>query len=83
MSPVQIKKMRSKFQLKQEQMAIALGIGTKTYGQYEIGFRKPGGSALLLMSLLDSLSLKEALALIDDLTDVAIRLEKKSRKTSL
>ena len=79
MTPTQIKKMRSKFQLGQEQMAIALGIGTKTYGQYEIGFRKPGGSALLLMSLIDSLPLKEALSLIDDLTALAVKIEKKKK----
>lgn len=82
MSPSQIKKMRHKFQLKQEQMAAALGIGTLTLSHYEIGFRNPGGSALLLMSLLDSLPLKEALSLIDDLTVVAVKLEKKKKVRS-
>ena len=79
MSPVQIKKMRSKFELTQAQMAVALGVGTLTLSQYEIGFRKPGGSVLLLMALLDSLPLKKALALIDDLTGVAVKLEAKNR----
>ena len=81
MSPSQIKKMRHKFQLKQEQMAAALGIGTLTLSHYETGFRNPGGSALLLMSLLDSLPLKEALS-IDDLTVVAVKLEKKKKVRS-
>ena len=65
MSPVEIKSMRTRLGLTQKDIARALGVADLTMSQYETGFRQPGPTALILLVIMDSLSEKKALDLIE------------------
>lgn len=79
MSPNNIKELRIDLGLTQEQMAYALGIAILTMSQYETGFRKPGPTVLILLTVLDSIPRKRALGLIEMLEKAAktLGLERK------
>lgn len=82
MSPDQIKEVRTQLGLTQEEMADALGIAKLTMSQYETGFRKPGPTVLILLTVLGSLSKKKALELIEILNQAAktLGLKRKGSK---
>lgn len=83
MSPADIKATRVRLGLTQELMAEALGVAKLTMSQYETGFRKPGPTALILLMVVDSLSKKKALELIELFRKAAQRFgpERKDSKT--
>jgi DNA-binding transcriptional regulator YiaG len=83
MSPADIKATRVRLGLTQELMAEALGVAKLTMSQYETGFRKPGPTALILLMVVDSLSKKKALELIELFRRAAQRFgpERKDSKT--
>lgn len=64
MSPEQIKDLREKLNLTQAELAKALGVSRLTISQYEIGFRHPGSTALVLLRVLDALSRVRAIELV-------------------
>lgn len=83
MSPAEIKSTRERLGLTQESMAEAFGIAKLTMSQYETGFRQPGPTALILLMVVDSLSNKKALELIELFRKAAKRFgpERKGSKT--
>lgn len=82
MSPNRVKDVRMQLGLTQEQLAEALGIAKLTMSQYETGFRKPGPTVLILLTVLASLPAKKALDLIELLNKAAksLGLERKRSK---
>lgn len=82
MSPSKIKDVRTQLGLTQEQFAEALGMAKLTVSQYETGFRKPGPTVLILLTVIDSLPKKKALDLIELLIKAAknLGLERKRSK---
>ena len=82
MSPDQIKEVRNQLGLTQEEMADAFGIAKLTMSQYETGFRKPGPTVLILLTVLGSLPKKKALELIEILNKAvkSLGLKRKGSK---
>lgn len=64
MSPKHVKDLRESLELTQAEFGTALGVSRLTVSQYEIGFRKPGSTVLILLRVLDSLSKPRALELV-------------------
>jgi transcriptional regulator with XRE-family HTH domain len=64
-------------------MAEAFGVAKLTMSQYETGFRQPGPTALILLMVVDSLSNKKALELIELFRKAAKKFgpERKGSKT--
>lgn len=74
MSPKDIKALRTDLGLTQASLAEALGLVTLMISQYETGVRRPGPTALILLSVLDSLPKKHALELIELFRKASIRI---------
>lgn len=82
MSPEQIKGIRARLDLTQAELAQAFGVSRLTISQYEIGFRRPGSTALVLLRVLDSLSrarAKELVALLRSRADDEMPKRKRGR----
>lgn len=60
MSPKRFKEIRLGLGLTQDDLSKALGVGAKAITHYETGFRRPGSTILIVMSILGSLSEKRA-----------------------
>lgn len=65
MRPEQIKDVREKLGLTQAELAKSFGVSRLTISQYEIGFRRPGSTALVLLRVLDAFSRVRALELVE------------------
>lgn len=65
MSPANIKKIRMKLGLTQAQLAETIGVAKLTLSQYETGFRNPSKTVIILLMVLDGLSRKETVELLD------------------
>ena len=64
MSPEQIKALRVSLDLTQAEFGLALGVSRLTMSQYEIGFRRPGSTVLILLRVLDSRSKAKGLEFV-------------------
>ena len=64
MSPEQVKNLRAKLNLTQAELANALGLARLTISQYEIGFRQPMRTALIMLRVLESISKSRALEMV-------------------
>jgi DNA-binding XRE family transcriptional regulator len=82
-SPAAIKEMRSRLGYTQASMAEALGVAKLTLSQYETGYRKPGPTILILLTVLDTLPKKRAHELTELFRKVALETgpERKRSKT--
>ena len=83
MSPAQIKNLRAKLEFTQAELAKALGLSRLTISQYEIGFRQPGTTVLILLRVLDSLSrvrAHELVALFRSHAGIATPKRKRGRR---
>lgn len=81
MSPAGFRKIREKLELTQEQLSKSLGVGKLTISQYEIGFRKPGKTVVILMRVLDALPPKKANELLGLMRTYADDVVSKRRST--
>ncbi len=68
MKPLEVKRIREKLNLTQSELAEVFCLsGGNSVSNIETGFRKPGTSLVLMLSLLDSLSLAESKELVKKL----------------
>lgn len=79
MSPEGVKDLRAKLELTQAEFGEALGVSRLTISQYEIGFRKPGSTVLILLRVLESLSKARALELVKLLRSCAVEPSPKQK----
>lgn len=80
MSPDRFRTIRLGLGLTQEELAKALGLGKKTVTQYEIGFRKPGATVAIIISVLGSLPERRAKEFLELLKSHAEKLERESSR---
>ena len=82
MSPKQFKEIREKFELTQKELADCLGLTQKAVSHYETGFRKPGATVQVLMTMLNQLpqmQAKKLLAVMDEIAENFTRNKAKRR----
>ncbi len=82
MSPKQFKEIRETFRLTQKELADCLGLTQKAVSHYETGFRKPGATVRVIMTMLSQLphtQAKKLLAMMDEIAENFSRNKIKSR----
>ncbi|MCB0369625.1 MAG: helix-turn-helix transcriptional regulator [Bdellovibrionales bacterium] len=75
MSPEQFKYIRESFGLTQNELATCLGLHQKTISQYEIGFRKPGPTVVIVMNLLQQVSHSQSQKLLDLMEQISEKVK--------
>lgn len=79
MSPQQFKDVREKFEMTQAAFGECLGLTQKTVSQYEIGFRKPGPTVVVLVKALDHLPVVQARKLLNIMRSFSVQDEGKRK----
>lgn len=82
MSPRHFKKIRESFGLTQAEFAACLGLTQKTISQYEIGFREPGPTVRVFMSVLEELPKDQSKKLLERMRRIGEELENKQTRGS-
>lgn len=83
MNAQQFKKLREKFELTQDELAVCLGVTQKAVSHYETGFRSPGPTINVVMKTLDSLPLAQANKILSLMKEISETLKSdKKRKFS-
>ncbi|MGZ3771363.1 MAG: helix-turn-helix domain-containing protein [Bdellovibrio sp.] len=77
MSPKRFREMRESLGLTQEELSKALGVAKLTISQYETGFRRPGKTVVILMTVLETLPAKKAGELLKLMRACSEKLEAK------
>ncbi len=82
MSPQQFKAIREKFEFTQAAFAECLGLTQKTVSQYEIGFRKPGPTVVVVLKTLNRLPMKQSTQILELMRSFSVAGKKKPNRAS-